>query len=353
MTPADYRQAVLKSIRFERPDFIPMRFSINDACWKAYPQEALFALMESHPFLFPDFVRPKTPYVPNYLNVARKDHPYTDDWGCLWETTTDGITGTVTKHPLDDWAKWDTYPIPDPAKCTGIAAMDWEAEKARVEGFKKEGRLTKNGLRHGHTFLQICDIRGYENVLFDMMDGEPRLCVLLDRIVEFNTYILQQYADMGVDILTYAEDLGMQNGPMISPDNFREYILPCYRRMLRPAKENGIPVHMHSDGDIRTLTAMLMECGIDVLNLQDLVNGIDWIRQNIKDRVCIELDIDRQLITPYGTPEEINRLILDEVKTLGSRQGGLMMVYGLYPGVPLENVQALMDAMETYAFYYR
>ena len=186
-----------------------------------------------------------------------------------------------------------------------------------------------------------------------MMDGEPRLCVLLDRIVEFNTYILQQYADMGVDILTYAEDLGMQNGPMISPDNFREYILPCYRRMLRPAKENGIPVHMHSDGDIRTLTAMLMECGIDVLNLQDLVNGIDWIRQNIKDRVCIELDIDRQLITPYGTPEEINRLILDEVKTLGSRQGGLMMVYGLYPGVPLENVQALMDAMETYAFYYR
>ena len=98
---------------------------------------------------------------------------------------------------------------------------------------------------------------------------------------------------------------------------------------------------------------MLMECGIDVLNLQDLVNGIDWIRQNIKDRVCIELDIDRQLITPYGTPEEINRLILDEVRTLGSRQGGLMMVYGLYPGVPLENVQALMDAMETYAFYYR
>ncbi len=37
---------------------------------------------------------------------------------------------------------------------------------------------------------------------------------------------------------------------------------------------------------------------------------------------------------------------------LGRREGGLMMVYGLYPGVPLENVAALMDAMETYAGYY-
>ena len=29
-----------------------------------------------------------------------------------------------------------------------------------------------------------------------------------------------------------------------------------------------------------------------------------------------------------------------------------MMIYGLYPGVPLENVRALMDAMEKYATYY-
>ena len=33
--------------------------------------------------------------------------------------------------------------------------------------------------------------------------------------------------------------------------------------------------------------------------------------------------------------------------------GGQMLIYGLYPGVPLENVKALMDAMERYAGYYR
>lgn len=28
------------------------------------------------------------------------------------------------------------------------------------------------------------------------------------------------------------------------------------------------------------------------------------------------------------------------------------MLYALYPGVPLENIKAVMDAMEKYAFYY-
>jgi sulfur relay (sulfurtransferase) DsrC/TusE family protein len=83
-----------------------------------------------------------------------------------------------------------------------------------------------------------------------------------------------------------------------------------------------------------------------------LVNGIDWIAQHFAGRVCIELDIDRQFITPYGTPAQIDALIREEVEKLGSRRGGLMMIYGLYPGVPLENAAALMDAMEKYAFFY-
>ena len=64
------------------------------------------------------------------------------------------------------------------------------------------------------------------------------------------------------------------------------------------------------------------------------------------------MDIDRQAITPYGSPAQIDALIREEVTKLGSKAGGLMMVYGLYPGVPLENAKAVMDAMETYAAYY-
>ena len=79
---------------------------------------------------------------------------------------------------------------------------------------------------------------------------------------------------------------------------------------------------------------------------------IDWIAAHLKGRICIDLDIDRQDVTRFGTPEEIDALIRDAVVKLGSREGGLMMIYGLYPGVPLENIKALMDALERYAGHY-
>ena len=144
----------------------------------------------------------------------------------------------------------------------------------------------------------------------------------------------------------------MQVGPMLSPEFFRTYIKPSYQRIMQPARDAGIPIHMHSDGDIRLLVDDIVDSGVEVINLQDLVNGIDWIAEKFKGKVCVDLDIDRQKITPYGTPAEIDALIREEVTKIATPQGGLCMKYGLYPGVPLENVKALMDAMERYAFYY-
>ena len=345
------RENTLRAIRFERPDHVPVRFAINASCWDAYPQEALAELMQSHPLLFGREEIPALPYRPVYTNVARKDQPYVDDWGCLWETTCDGITGTVTRHPLADWDSLKEYRYPDPEVCMGIGRIDWEKERARIRARKEAGLLTKAGLRHGHTFLQVCDIRGYEQVLFDMEDEEPRLKALLEKIVEFNLAIIQKYLDMDVDIISYAEDLGMQVGPMLSPDNFEMYFSPLYRRMMEPAVQKGTIIHMHSDGDVRTLLPYLIQNGVNIVNVQDLVNGIDWIEENIKGRVCIDLDIDRQKITPFGTPEQVRALVREEIHRLGTREGGLMLTYGLYPGVPLENIKALMDALEDYAFH--
>ena len=74
---------------------------------------------------------------------------------------------------------------------------------------------------------------------------------------------------------------------------------------MEPALEKGCIVHMHSDGDIRTLVDDIIDDGVQVINLQDLVNGIDWIADKFRGRRCVELDIDRQLVTVSGTPKDI------------------------------------------------
>lgn len=226
--------------------------------------------------------------------------------------------------------------------------MDWETVRAAYDATPDE--LHMGGLRHGHTFLQLCDIRGYENLIFDMVDEEPQLWKLIDMVEQFNMGIVRHFLDCGVDVMTYAEDLGMQNGPMLSPAHFRKYVKPSYTRLIRPALERGIPIHMHSDGDVRMLADDILQSGVQIFNLQDLVNGIDWIRDRLAGKICI--DLDRQKITRFGTPKDIELLIREEVTTLGSPQGGLMMIFGLYPGTPLENVTAVMDAMERYMTYF-
>jgi uroporphyrinogen-III decarboxylase len=185
-----------------------------------------------------------------------------------------------------------------------------------------------------------------------MTDKETRLSRLIEMVETFNAGIVERYVDVSSAMICYPEDLGMQRGPMLSPENFRTYIKPIYERIMAPAHKAGCLVHMHSDGDIRDLVDDLVLSGVDALNLQDLVNGIDWIKANLKGKICIDVDIDRQQITRFGSPEQIDKLIREEVEKLGSREGGLMMIYGLYPGIPIDNVKAVMDAMERYASYY-
>jgi uroporphyrinogen decarboxylase len=345
------RENLLRAVRFESPETIPMVFHINPACWQHYPHDALQQLMADHPLLFPGFV-PSERVTPVFSAVQRKDQPYLDPWGCVWRTSEDGIVGVVTDHPLANWETFAGYQPPDPDSSDGLTSVEWESVEKAIRSEKEQGRLVQASLRHGHTFLQLCDIRGYQALMYDMADDEPRLWRLIGILEEFNLAVVRKYITAGAEWMSYPDDLGMQVGPMISPAHFKMYITPSYRRLMRPALEAGCVVHMHSDGDIRLLVEDMVGSGVEVVNLQDRVNGIDWIADRFAGRVCIDLDIDRQEVTPKGRPEEIHALIREEVEKLGRKEGGLMMIYGLYPGVPLENVKALMDAMEGCATYY-
>mgnify|MGYP001033188030 CR=1 FL=1 len=348
----DERENILRAMRFEKPERIHMRFHISSACWNHYEQSALEDLMAAHPLLFPGFKPREEPYVPDYSPWQRAGKPYTDPWGCVWETAENGITGTVTGYPLADWDAFESYRAPDPETHWGWGERDWKQHAEWLRGLPARGKVARDGLRHGHTFLTLSYIRGYERLIYDMADGEPRLLKLIGMLEDFNVEMVRRLLACGVEVMGYPEDLGMQRGPMLSPEHFAKYIKPSYDRLMAPAREAGALIHMHSDGDIRDLADMLVDSGVQALNLQDLVNGIDWIAERFKGRICIDLDVDRQKITRYGTPQQIDALIREEVEKLGSPQGGLMMTHGMYYGAPLENVRALMDAMEKYADFH-
>lgn len=342
------RDNILRAVRFQGPDYVPVHFSINAACWHHYAPEALWDLMESHTLLFPNFRRPAGGAPRTHAAWATAGKPATDCWGCVWETSDDGIAGVVTRHPLARWEDFARLPNPDPLTTGYWGPRDWARTARGLAAAKAAGSIAMGSLTHGHTFLTLCNIRGYEALLCDMVEDEPRLWPLIERVEAFNMGEVRAWLAAGVEWMSYPEDLGMQVGPMLSPACLRKYIQPGYRRLMAPAREAGCIIHMHSDGDIKLLVDDLVDAGVDIVNLQDLVNGLDWIRGRLAGRVCIDLDVDRQKVTVFGTPKEVDALIRTEIATLGSRKGGLMMTFGLYPGTPLPNVKALMDAFERY-----
>jgi uroporphyrinogen decarboxylase len=344
---------LLKTVHFDHPDQVPVIFHINSSCWDHYPREELSRLIEDHPFLFPEGLPEwagNTDPVP-YADWCRKDEPWTDPWGCLWETSLSGYIGAVTRHPLGPGDSLKEYPVPDFMKTTHWYPVEW------IEGRPPKGGsigffdcLSSGEIGHGHTFLKILDILGYENALLGMYDDSALVKGLLERIEAFNFGLAEQFVNVsGVEWLGYAEDLGMQTGPMLSPDMFHKYIMPSYQRIMKVASENDVIIHMHSDGDIRDLWPDISTLPIKALNIQDTVNGIDWIAENIVGKMTVDLDIDRQELSMSGSMEDIREHFAHIRKKLLRPEGGLILTYGLYPGVPLEKASVIMDCMQAMA----
>jgi uroporphyrinogen decarboxylase len=138
----------------------------------------------------------------------------------------------------------------------------------------------------------------------------------------------------------------------MSPATFRRHLCPGYERMCQLAREAGAETYMHSDGHILELFDDLMAAGFSVINPQVGCIGIDRLANLYKGRVCLDADIDRQQILPHGSPEQVRKHVEEIVRKLGSKDGGLMMIAGVYADVPLQNIEALAQAMEEYQYHY-
>jgi hypothetical protein len=94
----------------------------------------------------------------------------------------------------------------------------------------------------------------------------------------------------------------------------------------------------------------LIECGVSVHDPQFRANGLEGIAKHYKGKLCVDLDLDRQLY-PFASPEQIKEHIRDSVRTLNSEEGGLMLKAEISDtNISLENIEAICQAFEEYCW---
>ena len=340
--PLSERENFLRNAAFQGHEWIPQHVVISGAMW-AEGREALEDVCLRHPILFPGLEKGKTDFDAGLRSP--EDRRVTDEWGCEWEYEFGGLMGLVLGHPLERWEDFETWTPPQPP------AFD-EQKRRELGEQRARGELTSVDTDHGFLFMRLYYLRGFENLMEDVAAEDARLDRLANIVSGYWERTCLPYVEEGVDLLNAADDLGTQTASMLGPKHFRRWLMPAYKRLFLPARAAGAHVFMHHDGYIMDIMDEIIECGVSIVNPQDLVNGIDNIARQVKGRVCIRIDIDRQKIIPHGSPADVRELIKEEVMKLGSPAGGLEMVVGIYPPTPLENLEALFSAMEEFRTYW-
>jgi uroporphyrinogen decarboxylase len=154
-----------------------------------------------------------------------------------------------------------------------------------------------------------------------------------------------------IDVVLFGDDLGGQQGPLISPDTYRTLYKPYHQKLWTRAKELAdVKVQLHCCGGIYELLPDLIEAGLDAVNpVQVSCRGMDPVRLKAEFGGRITFwggGCDTQRILPMATPAGVRQNVR-ELTSIFSHGGGFVFqqVHNILANVPPENVVAMLKAV--------
>ena len=121
----------------------------------------------------------------------------------------------------------------------------------------------------GNAFEEFV-IRLYEQP--EEMHAEAR------RKVAYTKERILRQRDAGVDFFIQNTDFGLNSGPFISPDQFREFCIPYMVELVAFMHDLKLPVILHSDGNLNAILDQIHATGVDGYQSIDPQGAMD-IRQ--------------------------------------------------------------------------
>jgi len=175
---------------------------------------------------------------------------------------------------------------------------DWEKVKAERLQLKLEGRLPANWAEvrkeyknrdfvlavGGHSGL--CGIyhptrylMGPIQLLYAFHDDPELVRDIMTHLADLQIYLIDQVLnEIDVDFCYACEDLGFKTSSFISPAMFREFMLPCYKRLTGMLRDHGVKIMVvDSDGYNWKLIPLFMEGGVTCMGPMEVAAGMDVV----------------------------------------------------------------------------
>jgi len=202
---------------------------------------------------------------------------HTDHWGIVRrdykhaESMCEFIEFPVKNR--DDWERYKAERLDphDPARLAG----DWRERAAAWRG--AEVPIQLGGYPDVGVFGSLRWLLGDEECLLAFYTDPELVHDIMNHMTDVWLAVFEAVAPHArIDLIHVWEDMCGRQGPLISPAHWREFMLPCYRRIKAFADAQAIPIiSVDTDGDPTLIVEPMMEGGVNMLYPNEVAAGVD------------------------------------------------------------------------------
>lgn len=206
------------------------------------------------------------------------------------------------------------------------------------------GSLILTRMPGGFDFAR--QLMGEENACLCYYEDPELMVDMLSTVRDTMLRVLEViHTQLSVDNLSIHEDFAGKSGPLVGPNQIREFITPYFKPVIEQAREHGTRIiSLDSDGDIRPVIPALLESGVNLLMPMEPAAGMDIVelRKEYGAPLLMKGGIDKHVLR--RSKEEIRKELEYKMQPF-MRTGGI--VFGLdhrIPnGTPIENYRYYID----------
>lgn len=147
-----------------------------------------------------------------------------------------------------------------------------------------------------------------------------------------------------VGAISLGDDMGFKTQSMLSPETYRKYLFPWYRKLVEAVHRSGKPIILHSCGNLSLIMDDIIDCGWDAKHsFEDTIEPIWEAKKKYGNRIALLGGFDMDKISRM-TEEEVRahtRFLIEKCSPGGGWALGTGNSVANY--VPVRNFMAMLE----------
>ena len=249
--------------------------------------------------------------------------------------------------PIQSRSDFEKYPFTD------IPRIFYEQYAPHFEAIRTvlpAGMKIYGGCGYG-IFEASEDLVGFESLCIVQFEDPQLFADLYQRLgdlyVKLWSWVIERYEDIFV-FFRMGDDLGYKASTLMSPETYRRYLFPQYKRIINLIHRSGNKFLLHSCGNIFSVMDDLIALGIDAKHSnEDIIAPFDkWI-DLYNNRIGLFGGLDMNDLCLYDA-DSVYKLVLEKGRAYRNKAKGFGFGSGnsIAEYIPAETYLAMIEAVK-------